>query len=357
MNSATIIIIIINIICVIAQAITMPLFIDSFTSKPEPYFVILYSVISQILLSLLFFFRQIKTLCNINLGNHIKLFVLSIFWTVSFMFTTFAGSASRTPPDVQTIIFQLFFPITFLLNIIRKQYSDKQKIAILIIFLGISVANIPMYISIGTGEIDTSNIIWIIVYTIGIFMSVCSNIIQETKLHEITTVQIIFWCNLYQLILSVLLFWINIVPNIGSYDTIDKWAYDFKKSIICNFHDCPHTWYLGLLNSISMMIACLTQIYLVKNIGTNSVGIIASICAPLIIISWFFIKNTQLYRLIIEIIGILVIIYGFYKYTKEGNIYEFADDVRLLYREIDNDGAGQEGVPNNVIDMQIHGEM
>jgi hypothetical protein len=271
------------------------------------------------------------------------------------MFTTFAGSSSRTPPDIQTIIFLLFFPMTFLLNIIRKQYSDKQKIAVLIIFLGISVANISMYISIGSGKIDTTNTIWIIIYTIGIFMSVCSNVIQETKLQELTTFQILFWCNLYQLLLSTSLFWINIIPGVGSYNTIDEWANDFEKSIVCNFHDCSHTWYLGLLNNMSMVIVCLTQIYLVKNMGTNYVGIIASICAPLIIITWYFIKTTPLYRLIIEIIGIFVIICGFYKYAKEGNMNEFEDDIRLLNGVYE--GAGKEGVPNDIIDMEIYNEM
>ena len=154
----------------------------------------------------------------VNLDLHKKLLILGLICCIADLSSTYSGFTYRTPADLQIIISNFFFPLTIIINIILKvKYSHQEINSFLIIIIGLLVAILPLY---SDFQLNNINIIWILVYFNSVFFGVISYIYQEYKL-KINIVTIFLWCSLYELILTILLFWINIIPGIG-YNSLNE---------------------------------------------------------------------------------------------------------------------------------------
>lgn len=328
-NPSKFIIIVVTAIYILSrmgEMITGPLFIDSFkdssTKQVDPYFVIIFTLICLIMSCVIISIKNIRSLWMNTKILHIKMLCIALFWTSSFTLTTFGSSESRTPVDLQAILYQAGFPLTFLLRMIILKYKPpKHKIiGALIITTGITISIIPMIISLGNESIGASYMLWSLAFLLGIFFGAACNIFQEiiTKHEKISTMQFMFWGNTYQLILTVLLFWINIIPNFGLSTTLLEWSIGFSNSFSCFFGGCPTTWYLGFLNIISGLIVSISAFNLIKYVDANYKSTIGSIVTPLTITFWAFYKDIPSLRIWLDYLGAFIIVIGFcYSYLKK----------------------------------------
>jgi hypothetical protein len=188
-----------------------------------------------------------------------------------------------------------------------------------------------MNTSINTVTIE--NIIWTIIFSIGVIFSVSSNVfIQNMNLKNINSLSIILYASIYQLIFSSFLFGINLIPNVSSYLTINNWLTAFGNDILC-FGTCKTTWYLGLINCLCGFILSLSNIFLIKNINSTYIGIIISLCGSLVIIIWYLITLKSVYVVVAGIIGILgnlIIFTGICMYLKTIQLKKFKLEVRVV---------------------------
>ena len=204
------------------------------------------------------------------------------------------------------------FPLTIIINIILKVvYSNQEINSFLIIIIGLLVAILPLY---SDFQLNNINIIWILVYFNSVFFGVISYIYQEYKL-KINIVTIFFWCSLYELIFTILLFWINIIPSIGYNSLNDWWMYftlNFNR--LLNNQD---TKLLGILITIINNTKIILSMHIIKNINSSFLGIVTAISNPISIIIWYLIEPISTGRLIFELFGTIIIFYGFIRYSKK----------------------------------------
>jgi hypothetical protein len=305
------------IILIVTINIISPLFINSFQTNinknPESFFIVLCDIIFTIItVPILYIFFPLKhEKFFVNFHTHKKLAILGFIWSIADLSGTYAGFTNRTPADVQVIIANFFFPLTIMINMILKiDYDSREIISFLIIIIGLLVAILPLYSEVLLNNI---NIIWVFVYFISIFSGVVSYIYQECKL-DINIVTIFFWCNVYELIFTILLFWLNIIPSIG-YNSLDEWWSLFTlnyERLISN----QETWLLGISTTIINNIKILLKLYIIQKVNSSFLGIITSISNPLSIIIWYFFETIPLDRFIFELFGTIIIIYGFIKYSR-----------------------------------------
>ena len=83
---------------------------------------------------------------------------------------------------------------------------------------------------------------------------------------------------------------------------------------LLNNHD---TLLLGVLITIINNTKILLSMHIIKNINSSFLGIATSISNPISIIIWYFIDPISTGRLIFELLGTIIIIYGFIKYSKK----------------------------------------
>lgn len=108
---------IINIICLFATNISTPLFIESFDGKTDPYFVLIFNIITKIIFSIiLMMFNQNLSIFKLNLENHLKLLALGLIYTFSYGLITFASDPTKIPYDLQQLSYHLFLPFTIIIN-------------------------------------------------------------------------------------------------------------------------------------------------------------------------------------------------------------------------------------------------
>jgi hypothetical protein len=223
----------------------------------------------------------------------------------------------RVPPDIQSVIFQLFFPFTFIINILLGTKYNKQEYTVLfIVSIGLIICITPILIDATSNTLTLYNLIWICVFILGVLFNVFANIYQNNRIdNTVNSLSILFYGKIYQLFFTLCFFWINIIKEIGYYDSLNNWSISFVDNVNCYFIDCNDTWYLGLINAACSNIMLLTLIYLINNVNSSYIGIINAIASPLTIIIWFFIIETAIYRLILEIIGMIFIIIGLIIYA------------------------------------------
>lgn len=181
--------------------------------------------------------------------------------------------------------------------------------------------------------VTTENIIWTIMFSIGIIFNVSSNVfIQNMNFTNVNSLSIILYGSIYQLIFSSFLFGINLIPDVGSYLTINDWLIAFGNRIVC-FKTCETTLYLGLINSLCGFILSLSNIFLVKNVNSTYIGIIISLCGSLIVLILYLITLNSVYVIIAGVIGILsnlIIFTGICMYLRTIQLKKFKLEVRVI---------------------------
>jgi hypothetical protein len=303
-----------SLVSMIVLNITTPLFINSFQNDKELYFVLLYSnIVSILLYPFAYLIFNKKKFC-ISCNDHKKILFIGFLWSICVISIMYVSATTRVPPDIQAIIVQLFFPLTFIFNILFGiKYKKEEFIIFFIICFGLIICIIPIIIDSQSNIISNFNIICIIVFTIGILFHVLANIFQNKYVNNIDSLDILFYGRIYQLLFSILLIWINIIKGIG-YDSFYDWSLAFMDNFNCYFYSCDN-WYIGLINVLSANIGMITQIYLINNVNSSFIAILCAIASPLSIIIWYFIETTSLYRLLLELFGMIFIVYGFIKYS------------------------------------------
>lgn len=322
----------INIISIIILNISMPLFIKSFqVNDADIFFPLLFNIISSLIFLPMFYycFRSTTNIFCISCINHKKIMCTGFLWTISIILIVYASPIDRVPPDIQSVIYQLYFPLTFLVNMICGiPYKTEEYTILGFVSFGLMICIIPLIYNIS--NVSNYNLIWILVFTIGLLLDIISNVYQHIKIgNSIHFLSIMFYGKIYQIIFTVAFIWINFIKEIGNYESYSTWSIAFNKNIDCYFITCADSWYIGIINAISTNILILTIIYLISQVNASYIGLLNSIASPITIIIWYFIININIYRLIFEMVGIIFIIIGFIKYTNNLKKNEVINKIKM----------------------------
>lgn len=316
--------------------VTTPLFIDAFNQRSDPYFVMIFITICWIAVPLITSLRNIHVLRLDSGKQHLKLIMISILWTISFICTTYSSSKSRTPVDLQSIIQQANFPLTFLSRfvMIGGKCSCHQAVGFSTIIAGITITLIPTLSGLSSDAI--TNIYWSLTYLTGVFISAVSNVVEEKimKTDNMSANQFMFWVNLYQLLMTSLLFWVNILPGIGLFTSLRDWSNAFINSMEC-IASCRQTLCLGLLNATAGIIAFYSALNLIKSIDANYVSLMGSISVPFSVTYWICSRDIPTTTVMCDYIGSFIIIMGFYYYRlkSEPEYEEISSAIDTKYQD------------------------
>lgn len=335
-----------TIITNIANAVLAPLFIDSFINgnhKSNSYFTVIFSIIWQILVFIIVsYFKKIKVK-TFNWDLHKSFIFLALFWTINLICILFSSSETKTPVDLQAILSQIGLPFTVLFSYyMKKEVLNKfEKIGIVIVLIGISMSLIPNFIQLGTHTFTIINLFWCCMFIIGVLFYGLSTVYMDIMFNkyknELNIYQLIIYTNTYQLIFTILLFWLNIIPYFGNNSSLNNFIEEFIYGFKCFFYECKYTGMYGTIWNIIANLNFLFTVLLIKYISGNYMALISSISSPLSISVWLVLGiKFNLINIIMDYIGCLWIILGIVifilnneKVNKQEILNEYVDSLQI----------------------------
>lgn len=335
-NPGNVLLIITSILYVISfagQAISLPLFTDSFkhgNHHANPYFVLLFSSFAfYTMFTTIALYRKCKYNSNFfgTKQQQYNFFIVGLFNALFGILVVNSSPNKRTPADLQAILAQSIVPYTFLLSYLLKKevLETAERIGAVIVCLGILISLIPIFVSIShIGKFSYTNLIWCFIFLIGMFPAAACNVYQDKVLKKyeesVEVIQLLSWSSLYQLIIMLLTFWLNFTPLFGTSDNYSDWKTDFLYSFDCYFRYCPTSWYAGLI-FIGMYIGTyVTGGILLKYASANFTTLLSSISVPCAVTFWILFPSLtdhsiNTLTIVMNYVAVVIIVFGVWKYT------------------------------------------
>jgi drug/metabolite transporter (DMT)-like permease len=259
---------------------------------------------------------------------HIQIIKLGILSAINGFMIVYSSSDSRTPVDLQGIFTQLIIPFSFLFSkyIKKESMTQKQMYGAVVVIFGICTSFIPMIMSFfeKTSNYSSQNIIWCGIRICGIIVSAYMFVLQDKtfKQHqgEFTRQQMLAFMVFYQLVVVILMFYIDFIPWFGSTSNINDWMTSLKNGIICVF-TCNYAWITACAFIIAYMTSYSTNAFILQHVSANYKMIVGSIVSPLSISFWLIFPSLNSIILSgltisIDYISVVIILIGTYIFVK-----------------------------------------
>jgi hypothetical protein len=334
-----------NVLFGTAWIVSYPLFIDSFPSKPNAYFVVIFNLIVQVIITGILNIRDTRELFFQSCDRHFEYMMIGFFWTLSFLTTSLTSSEGRTPVDVQSVLLMAIVPMTALFSKlnpeIKNNEAPSQNIISVLIFLGILVSCIPTIISMGNNSYSKTEVISICIFYFGIIISAGSNVVTEVHLkkHNTKIIHFNFWVNLYQLIFSGLMFSVNFFPVIGTSSNRESWTQDMRNSW-SDFTSAKSVVLPVIISSIASVGAFMTDQLITKRLSANFNMYMLPIKITLAFTYWIIFPHgnkVDTFTIVMNYIGIIIIFAALHYFGNDTQSKKGVDK----YVQIDNDSLEQ----------------
>jgi len=298
---------VLSILTAISMQIFMPLLLFTFGGAAGVYPVVF---ICSILFNLIFWpvciYRHFKEkIENKKLGITTKRgfitrdFTSKLIWIGFFdasngILSVFSSSPMRVPPVLQPIILQsyMIFTLVFSKMVLGRTYKRRQILSVLVLFLGIIVSLIPVFIELAQGE-DVqfqSGAYWGVILFMASAPAAMMNIKEEQVFEEnpkYDVALLIAWESLFQFLFVGFSFWTDLIPGFGTSSSFKELSTNFKGGMSCLFYldnpDGAHCQYTMLFLVLFSLGYCLTfyfSAFLTKYASANYNSAVSSVVSP-----------------------------------------------------------------------------
>jgi drug/metabolite transporter (DMT)-like permease len=315
------VVIILSLLCIIfntGQTIGLTLFLGSFQDLTGVYFVTFFGAFAYgsfaVLIACWFGYKGQITPAMREWRWVKYMFVVSIFDAANAFLTTFSSQGSRVPPALIAILSQITIPFTFLFSkcLLRKNYRWLHFFSVCFVLLGIAFSLVPTFKRMHDGTTETGlkqGLFWPFIFILGCIPSAIKTIIQERlqvkftkyareRREKITRFSVSYFQAVettFQVILILICFPLDFVPNFGTSTNIQQWWTSFSNGFKCVFNvghlpggRCQAAAGTGILYIISCLQASIIGTFLTDHISSNWLIIVSSI-SPLLSTSFWFV--------------------------------------------------------------------
>jgi len=300
------------------QSIGLVLFLGSFQELTGLYFVVFFCSLSVAtvlsLLALWFGYKKQITRSMLSFRWIKYMLIVSVFDAANAFLNVFSSHGSRVPPALSSILTQSVIPFTFIFSklLLPKKYKWLHIFSVCLVLIGVAFSLIPTFKRIHDGTTSTKlqeGWYWPFILIISCIPSSLMSIFQE-KLQmkytqqakkdqeKVTRFSVVLFQGLestFQLSIISLCFALDLIPNFGTSDNIDKFWTSFSNGFRCLVNDsnlpggrCNFTGPLGLLTVTSYVGLSIIGPFLTDHLSANWLSILSSI-SPLIATSFWFI--------------------------------------------------------------------
>ncbi len=313
--------IILSLLCIFlntGQTVGLTLFLGSFHGLTGVYFVTFLGAFSYGFISILIacwfgFKKQITPAMREWRWTKYMIYV-SVFDAANAFLITFSSHGSRVPPALTAILSQVTIPFTFLFSkwLLRKKYLWSHFFGVCLVIIGAIFSLVPTFKRMHDGTTETElkqGWHWPFIFILGCIPSAIKSIIQEKlqvkfteyaqeREEKITRFSVIYFQAVettFQVIIIVLCFPLDFVPNFGTSANIQQWWASFSNGFKCLFNvsdlvggQCQAAIGTGILYIVSCLLASIVGTFLTDHISANWVAIVSS-TSPLLSTSFWFI--------------------------------------------------------------------
>jgi hypothetical protein len=303
----------ISIACGLGQQVFMPLLLFTFGGSTGVYPVVF---ICSLLFNFIFwpitFFKAYKDSVKHKengtkpkrsyffRGFSSKIIWIGVLDGLNGILTVFASSSSRVPPVLQPIILQSYIIFTLVLSkiILGRSYKRQQIISVLVLFLGILVSLIPIFIQIASGEdlAFQSGAYWGVILFVSTAPAALMNIKEEEVFEENPNYDIallIAWESLIQVLFVGFCFWADLIPHFGTSTSLRELVTNFENGMSCVFFEnslpgthCQYCMLFIILFGLAYCGAYYFSAYLMKYASANYNSAVSSVVSPAGTIWW-----------------------------------------------------------------------
>ena len=298
---------ILSILTAISMQIFMPLLLFTFGGAAGVYPVVF---ICSILFNLIFWpvviYRHFKDkIANEKLGIKPKRgfitrnFTRKLIWIgildgSNGILSVFSSSPLRVPPVLQPIILQsyMIFTLVFSKIVLGKIYKRRQIISVIVLFLGILVSLIPVFIEIAHGEVVQfqSGVYWGLILFMASAPAALMNIKEEQVFEENPSYDVallIAWESLFQFLFVGFCFWADLIPGFGTSSSLKELVHNFTGGMSCLFYldnpegaHCQYTMLFLVLFSLGYCLTFYFSAFLTKYASANYTSAVSSVVSP-----------------------------------------------------------------------------
>jgi len=319
------------------QVVLLPLFIDSFdrdNHHANPFFVLIFSSFS---FALMFCAMAVYRTYKYNSpffapGKiHYRFLQIGILNALNGLLVVNASPGKRTPADLQAILAQSALPFTFLLSKLIKseKLKSNQLYGVSIVCLGIFLSLIPVFVSLGNGEIGNftlTNLLWCIIFLLGNLPAAACNVYQDKLLKDepVEVIQTLAWSSIYQFLMMLSMFWLNFLPWFGTAGSYTEWTNEMSFSFNCFFSQCTNSWYLGSLFISAYILTYITSGILLKYMSANYTILLNSLSMPCAVTFWILFPQLNdmtisSLSITMDYISLFIVIAGIIYYVRDKN--------------------------------------
>jgi drug/metabolite transporter (DMT)-like permease len=201
---------------------------------------------------------------------------------------------------LQPIILQSYIIFTLVLSkiILGRSYKRQQIISVLVLFLGILVSLIPIFIQIASGEdlAFQSGAYWGVILFVSTAPAALMNIKEEEVFEENPNYDIallIAWESLIQVLFVGFCFWADLVPHFGTSTSLRELVTNFENGMSCVFFEnslpgthCQYCMLFIILFGLAYCGAYYFSAYLMKYASANYNSAVSSVVSPAGTIWW-----------------------------------------------------------------------
>lgn len=312
--------IVLSLLCIVfntGQTIGLTLFLGSFQGLTGVYFVVFfgafaYGFVCCIIACWFAYKGQITPAMRQWRWTKYMIYV-SIFDAANAILITFSSHGSRVPPALTAILSQITIPFTFLFSkcLLKKNYRWLHFVSVCLVIVGVAFSLVPTFKQIFEGTTDTAfkeGWYWPFIYILGCIPSAVKTIIQEQlqvkfteyareRQEKLTRFSVIYFSGLettFQVILILLCFSLDIVPDFGTSKDIDEWWTSFSDGFKCFFNvgdfpesRCGAAAGTGVLYIASCLLTSVVGTFLTDHISANWLAIVSAISPMLATVFWF----------------------------------------------------------------------
>jgi hypothetical protein len=359
MNVAVILWTILAILSFVGQQVLMPMVLYTLGGSVGGYTVVF---ICSFTFNLIFWpmalYRQYKgmvskeTLKSIKPSSKVFKYIIisGLLNAINGILVVFASSSTRTPPALQPILLQSYILFTLILSKywLGKNYKLVQYVAAIVVFVGIAVSLIPLFIQIAQGgQLEfQSGPIWALIMFFSTLPAVAMNIIEEKVFEQIRTFDIVYFMaisSLVQFLAVGLLFWTDLIPGFGTSSSFQVWASELTGGLACiannytgNGSNCSYCLIFFFMFTIAYCGTYVYQAALIKHASANFNAMVSSVVSPIstsfwilfpALNSWIGGPSTETIDLIFYLLSLAIVIpasFLFKKHEMEEKIHRIA---------------------------------
>jgi hypothetical protein len=345
-----------NVVAGVGQLIFLPLFISTFTTtncsdkiETGSFFVLFIMSCSFVVifgLGSVYDYRKGALTFEMMQKHKVILVSIGVADALNGFLVVFDSSLGRTDGALQSILSQLLIPAMFVLSklLVGITITKRQVIPVLIVSMGVLVGIFPNFMDTGA----SANWIYPLMFAFSVIPGAYIQVIQ----HQIFKADPNFSRNwlllgesVFQLLTIVLLFWVDLIPKVGTSTSLNEFLDNFRFGFQCFFDPygtggrCYFCFPMGFLFCLSYCGTYYFQSKLIKLQSANYSSVVTAVCPAIAIIMWVSIHSMTEWgcgstyshlQTIMSCLSIPFIVAGAYTYK------ETDEEKSALYTPINN---------------------